>query len=277
MTIRPIAPAIVLLALASAGCDIKVGEGGNLSVGVAEGKATDEWVRRYPMNPAGKVEIINTFGSIEVFKVTGAELEVTAARELRLRTPEEAQAALKDLQMIESASADLVRIESPTQNAAGRERSRNGFLSVNYRIGVPSGLAVTLRTENGQVKAESVDGTVSAATTNGSVTVKDPGGAVDARTVNGNVNIDVTGALKGPITVNGVNGRLRLSLPVAVDAELALGAVNGNVSLDDAFDKGLSGDARRERQRLSGRLNKGGHLISAQIVNGGVRLENESR
>lgn len=272
---RLIAPAALLLALTAAACDVKVGEGG-FSIEPAQGKANDEWKRSYTLAAGGKLEISNSFGNIEVFAAKGPQVEVTAARELRMRTPEEAQAALKDIQMIESVSADSVRIETPTQESSRREQSRSGFLTVNYRVGVPAALQVTLKTENGQISVEKVDSGISATTTNGNVTARGVSGPLEATTVNGGVTVDIAGALKGNIIVNGVNGGVRLNVETPVDAELDLSAVNGGVSVDEGIEKMLS-TSKKDRTAIRGRLNQGGPRVAAHIVNGVVRVTSDSR
>ncbi len=47
------------------GCDIKVDDG-KVSVGVSRGRASDEWVRSYPLAKGGRFEIANENGQIEV-------------------------------------------------------------------------------------------------------------------------------------------------------------------------------------------------------------------
>ena len=64
--------------VASAGCDVKVGESGGLSVDFAAGKATDEWVRTYDIKPGGRLDIINVNGQIEASPATGTQVEVRA-------------------------------------------------------------------------------------------------------------------------------------------------------------------------------------------------------
>lgn len=119
MQTRAFAPAALLLALAAPACDIKVGEKGGFSIAPTQGKATDEWVRSYPLPPGGRLEIVNTFGSIEGFPAKGASVEVTAEREIRLGNPEAAEAELKKLQMIEEVGPERVRVQSPASLAGG--------------------------------------------------------------------------------------------------------------------------------------------------------------
>jgi hypothetical protein len=194
---------------------------------------------------------------------------VTAKREFRSGSDEQAQEALKGTQMIEVVTADRVRIETPVGVFGDREGPfQRRFINVHYRIGVPAGLNLALKTENGQVEVENVRGTVSINSTNGRISTSGVLGALDVHTVNGGVNIDIP-ALAGDVKVGGVNGGIRIKVRPDVDADLELDAVNGGVSLDDALSVTTT---HRERQHVRGRLNKGGTKIAAEIVNGGVRV-----
>jgi hypothetical protein len=266
MAIRTIIP-LILLSLAAAACDIQVGKDGGLSLDISEGKANDEWKRTYTVAPGGAFEVINRVGDIKVYAATGGAVEVLALRQLGSRSPEESQAALKQLQMIEEIAPDRVLVRTPDSQPEGGKRYK--FLFVEYRIGLPPGLTITLKTENGQVKVENVQGSVTASTTNGELTLTGVSGPVDAQTVNGGVNVEVK-ALSGGLKLGAVNGGIRVSLPPGADADLELSAVNGGVSVDDALT--LTATQTKERQSIRGRLGKGGTKIAAQVVNGGVRV-----
>jgi hypothetical protein len=100
---------LLLLSLAGAACDVKMGEGG-FSLDVAHGDATDEWTRTYTLAKGGTLEIVGVNGSIEVFASKSGNVELTAERRIRAGTPEEATAALKNITMVEEVSADRVRV-----------------------------------------------------------------------------------------------------------------------------------------------------------------------
>lgn len=268
MTRRLSAPAALLLALVTAACDIKVGEKGGFSIEPTQGKANDEWVRTYSLPKGGRLEIVNTYGSIDAFPAKGDAVEVTAERELRLGNPDIVQEQLKKVAMIEEVTPDRVRVQSPTGLGIGDGPLHGATLGVNYKVGIPPGLIVLLKSEHGNVKVENVQGQLTATTTNGGLTLRGVSGPVDARTVNGGVNATLT-AVTGDVTVSAVNGGVRLGVPPTADAEIEATAVNGGASVDDALGVVTT---QKERQRVIGRLNKGGPKITAQVVNGGVRV-----
>src|SRR4051812_23135566 len=104
--------------VAVAGCDISVGENG-VSLDLAKGKASDEWVRSYSMAPSGRLEIINGNGTIDATGATGAQVEVRVERVARAGSDEEARALLQGLNMEEEASPQRVRIGTRGSESAG--------------------------------------------------------------------------------------------------------------------------------------------------------------
>ena len=254
--------------LLTAACDVKVGENG-LSLDVARGKAGDEWKRTYALTPGGRLEIINVNGSIEAFRATGTEVEVIARREVKASSDEVAQDVLAKAQMIEDVAPDHVRVElKPDGNRdVGGLRSRN-HVSIQYRVSLPPGLNVSLRTENGAVRLENVQGRLTAATTNGPIVGRGLSGSVEATTVNGGIEITLT-AVTADSRIVTVNGPVTLALASDVDAQLEAGAVNGGVLVRDGFPLTAS---ERTPRRVVGRINAGGPRIVVQTTNGGVRI-----
>jgi hypothetical protein len=272
LPVRPFHLAILGAAFLLSACDVRVGEGG-FSLGMARGRATDEWTRTYTVAPGGQLEIVNTNGLIELSPAMGPEVEVRASREVRANSDEAAREDLQKLQILEEIAPDRVKVET-------RTNGRTGFMhgprvTVEYRVRVPAGLRVSVKTENGGVRIENVDGRFVAATTNGGVTARGISGALEATSVNGGIQLDLA-SVTGDVRAVTVNGGVRLELPSDVKAEIEAGTVNGGVSIDDRFD--FSGDRDGTSgvpggpKRLSGKINGGGHKISVHTTNGGVRV-----
>jgi hypothetical protein len=256
---------LLIVGLVGAGiaCDIKVGEGG-LSVDVASGKATDEWTRAYTLAKGGRVEVINVNGVIEVFPATGSAVEIVAKREVRTRTDDEAKARLAKTEMVEDVGPDHVRVQMKDPGSSfGPNR-----VNIQYRVSVPSGLALSFRTENGAVRLQDVDGRITAASTNGPIVGRGLSGTIDASTVNGGIEIGMQ-ALSGDSKIVTINGPATLILAPDIDAEIEAAAVNGGVRTEDGLPLKASD---RTNRRVSGRLNDGGPRISVQTTNGGVRV-----
>ena len=239
---------LLVAALLLAGCDVKVDDKG-LSLNVGGREASDEWTRTYDLPAGGRLDIANTNGNIDV---TGSDLpgvEVRATRRMRANSEEEARQLLKGLDMGDVVSAAGVTIEArPVAASAGVRRNEVG---IQYRVRVPAGLVLALRTTNGTVKLHNTSGAITAATTNGAV-------EAELTSVSGDVMLATT------------NGGVRLDLPTDVQANLDAACVNGGISIDDQFKANTLGD--NSRCRVSAALNGGGPRVSAATVNGGIRI-----
>jgi Toastrack DUF4097 len=258
--------------LAAAACDIQVGDRG-VSVGVSGGKATDQWQRTYTLEPGARLEIINTFGSIDVSGADGSDLYVQVNREAHASSDEAARASLESLKIVEDTGKGGVKVETRgDQSGSGGFRHR---VTARYIVRVPSGLTASFRTENGSLSFENVNGRITAATTNGTINGTGLSGAVSASTVNGAVQLALT-SVSDPMELTAVNGGIRLELSKDVKADVVATAVNGGVSVDDQLnlsaDEGSSSRGFPLSRRVTGRLNGGGPKISAQTTNGGVRI-----
>jgi len=258
---------IACLALVSAACDVKVGENGGLAVDFAGSRATDEWVRTYDLKPGGRLDIINVNGAIAASPSTGTTVEVRAVREAHAGSEEASREMLRKTEMREEVTSDRVTIRGPE----GQERGGFGRrqLSIRYEVRIPAGLNILLKTQNGDVRLENIQGIrIEAASTNGGITGRGVSGAVEASTVNGGIQMDLD-AVTGDTRMVTVNGGVILNVAPGVNADLEATVVNGGVRVQDGLT--LSGD-ERSRDRVSGRIGSGGPRLVVQTTNGGVRV-----
>lgn len=261
-------PLLLVACVLAAGCDVQVGEKG-FSLDIAEGRARDEWLRTYTLPAGGTVEIVNVNGQIEASETSGPQVEVRAEREVRNHSSEAAGEVLRKLQMREDVSKDRVRIEAQGQSDQGLGGfGRRTQVTITYRIRVPAGVAVSLKTDNGGIRLDNLSGAITASTTNGGINGQGLSGAVEADVVNGGVQLGLA-ALRGDVHVSTTNGGVRLDLPRDVRAALDATCVNGGIDVDEDFMLQASTSSRR---RLAGTINGGGPRISASTVNGGIRI-----
>jgi hypothetical protein len=258
---------VVCLVGAGTACDIQVSKQGDVAVGVASGKASDEWQRTYSLPKGGRLEIINVTGKIEVSPATGPQVEVWAHREVRTRSEEEAKARLAKAQMLEDVGPDHVRIEAKP-NDQGVSFGPHGRITIEYRVKVPAGLVTSFRTENGPMRVENIEGRITLASTNGPIIGRGLSGSVDASTVNGGIEIGLT-AVNGDSKLVTVNGPATLIVSPAVSAEIEAATINGGVTTQDGLPLTTSD---RTNKRVTGRINDGGPRISVHTTNGGVRV-----
>lgn len=259
---------------ALAACDVKVGEGG-LSVDIASGKASDEWTKSYDVVRGGQLEIVNVNGPIEARPSPDGRVEVRAFRAAMAQNEDQARRALEHLAMEAAVQPDHVSIRAKlAEDAADGGLGRRPRLSIRYEVRVPKGLRVTLRTQNGTVTAEGLDGALVASTTNGGINGSQLSGPVEATTVNGGVRVDMV-SLAGDLRLSAVNGGVLLELPQNAGANVDATAVNGGVTIDERL---AGSSVRRDdaavgpTRQVSATLNGGGARVGLHTTNGGVRV-----
>ena len=264
------ASAAVLLAalavLCATGCDVKVDDKGNLDLGIGQGRARDTWTRTYTIAKGGLLEISNPLGRIEAEPATGGQVEVVAEREVSAPSDEAAQAGLKRLTMLESVTADSVRIEAKVEREQGA--SIRVGASVKYRVLVPAGVRVSFKNDTGETILTGLSSGVMASGTNGPVRGRDLSGPVDAATVNGVVELSFV-TVNADVKAQTINGSVGIQMPVDTNATLDARAVNGGVRVDDELKLQTQ---ESERTRVRGTLNAGGPLMLLQVTNGGIRV-----
>ena len=214
------------LALGSVACDVKVGESG------------------------GRLEIININGQIHASPATGSQVEVRAIREVRTGSEEASRELLKKSEMREAVTPDGVTIEGPESQGSRGGGFRRPQLTVKYEVRVPPGLNMRLKTQNGEVRLDNVNGVrIEATTTNGGITGRGVSGAIEAQTVNGGITMDLA----------------------SVTDDSRMVTVNGGIQVRDGLQLSVE---EQSRQRVAGRIGSGGPRVVVQTTNGGVRLGN---
>ena len=102
-------PLVAALSLTAA-CDI--------ALSGAREEATETVTRSFPLSAGGTLDIATTNGRIEVVAGTGPTVEVKAVKVAKAATKEGAAELLKQLQLKEEVTADLVKLRA--------ERAANG-------------------------------------------------------------------------------------------------------------------------------------------------------
>jgi hypothetical protein len=166
-------------------------------------------------------------------------------------------------------TAVRVNAASDKVSADGPRTDRRESWSVSYRLAVPSQMSLDLRTVNGGISIENVDGRLEFTTVNGGVKLFDVSGSVRGRTSNGGVEVDLEGATwQGEgLDVETSNGGIRLRVPEQYSARLEAGTVNGGINVD--LPIAVQGRIDRE---IATNLGAGGPLLRLRTHNGGVRV-----
>lgn len=254
---------VAALAFGAGGCDVNIG-GGDFNFGVASGRAADEWSRKFQITAGGRFEVVNVNGQVQVEQATGNDVEVRAERVAKASTDQAAKELLGKVEIVETKTADGVKLETKTPKNWGR-----GGVEVKYFVKVPAGVRVSAQTTNGGIRLLNISNEIVASTTNGGVNGDGLTGAVDASTTNGGINLSLGAVADGGVKAETVNGGVIVSVPRDAKADVRASVVNGGLSVGDLPVETIGAQSRR---RLEGKLNGGGPSIVIGAVNGGVRL-----
>ena len=216
--------------------------------------------------PAGRLGVSGTNGGIAVRQWDRPDVLVRARVVGRARSGAEAE-RLVDATTLDVRGRD-VQARTPE---GGRGRS----VSVGYEVFAPRRTDLALRTQNGGLSVEGVEGRIEARTQNGGVALRDVAGDVLARTQNGGISVDLGGSgWRGSgLDVKTTNGGIQIAVPRGYSADLEASTQTGRISTP-----GLSlHDERRDRGRYVGdhvraRIGDGGPRLVAVTTNGGITV-----
>ncbi len=198
-------------------------------------------------------------GGIRVEGVSGSETRVEAIVTIHDRISRDRAAELASrIEII--ADGETIRAEGP---------DRGSGWSVSFRVSVPHNSDLDLRTHNGGVSIEGIDGRVEFDVLNGGVKLREMAGEVRGHTTNGGLNVELDGSEWSGETldVRTTNGGVKLWIPEEYSAELVTGTVNGNMRFD--FPVRVQGDMRKS---LRTTLGHGGPRVSVRTTNGSVTV-----
>jgi len=256
-----LAPALLGLALVSAGCELAFTD--------LSAQSKDEWTRTYALSADGRVEVVNVNGEINVEPSTDGKVHVRAERTAKASTQDAAKELLGKIQIREEATADRVRLETQ-----GPPRGlMSGHYSVRYWVNVPATASVRVENTNGHVQVTGLAGAVEASTTNGGVSGRGLKGRVEASTTNGGVEVDVDAVHTDGIRLETTNGGVSLTLPSSAKADIEAQVTNGGI---DTGSLNIERIGQSSRRRLEGRLNGGGPRVRLETTNGGVHISGKS-
>jgi len=194
--------------LAVAGCDNMVGFD----------QARQDFHYSYALEPAGRLEIRNMNGSVEISGWDRNNIDVSGTK----YAPTEER--LKDIEIKVNVTGNeaVISTESPNKNLYGPFGAR-------YVIRVPRRIRVDqAHTSNGSISVENVEGSGDLRSTNGRVSLARTSGDYRIQTTNGSIDIeDASGIERAQTTNGGIHGNLKSG---AIEAESTNGAIDLSVA-----------------------------------------------
>ncbi|MBN1831383.1 MAG: DUF4097 family beta strand repeat protein [Deltaproteobacteria bacterium] len=229
----------------------------------------------YDFNPGGDVIVRAVNGGIELSSWSQDKVEIVSEVKVRAGSRREAEDLLEEVEIVVDYDSDRIRVEADYPKHLGKNGffkwafGSNGGVWVRYWIKVPEKTNIDLKTVNGGIETENVEGKAELRTTNGGIEASDIKGSISVQTTNGSVRVKVDSfSNSDEITIRTVNGSVRLALPSNVSADLEAGTVNGSIRTD--FPLTVRG--RLTKRNLDGKIKDGGGSIILGTVNGSVTV-----
>jgi len=233
-------------------------------------RQSNEWNWHGRIASGKTLEIRGVNGAITAEPSTGSEVVVTATK----RAHDHGDPDDVRIEVVEhEGSVTICAVYPGSSNRCGPDddyhmSTHNNDVEVAFHAQLPTGVAFTGGTVNGEVEVTALTGPVDASTVNGSVRLETTSGDARANTVNGSVTAVVHGQGTGPLRFETVNGGVTLSVPKDLNADLSAETVNGAIETD--FPITVTG--RINRRHLDGRIGQGGRTLHIETVNGSIRL-----
>ena len=222
-------------------------------------------VRTITIAKPDKLDVSSMNGGIHVVGEDRQDVHVEARVEAWANSASEAADILREIQIETSGGAIH-------DNGPNFHLGHQGY-GINYVIHAPRQLSAELKTLNGGIELEHLNGDLKFDTTNGGVDLVDLAGDVRGSTVNGGLDISLSGDKwngKG-LQAETTNGGITLNIPDHYSAHLETGTVNGGIEVN--FPITVQGDIKHH---LATDIGGGGPTIHAETTNGGVTLSHGS-
>jgi hypothetical protein len=245
---------------------------------VEASRVSKEFRRSIHFRPGGEVRVNNTNGLISVTPWDKDSVEVYAEIEVKARNRGDAEDFMNRVEILIDQHSGQLLVEAEYPKAMGGDGlwdwifGRKPHVKVEFWLRVPSRTDLQLKSVNGGVDVQDVEGRASLRTTNGSVEADGMKGSVRAQTVNGRIQVGLSRVdVDEKMSFHTTNGSIRLYLPEDIQADIEASTTNGNISTD--FPLEVQG--KFNRKRIRGCINGGGGFIDLHTVNGSIQISEE--
>lgn len=177
----------------------------------------------------GVLRVENDLGYIKVEAGDGAEIKIRAEKVAWGASQAEAEAALKDIEVVVEQQENQVRVTTRQPAEVGVLYVGSGDSSVNFTITVPKQMDVTLQSSAGDLGLHGVSGKATVKTSFGNLDLSDITGDLDAKTTNGAIKAARIQS-KGSILISSEFGSLELE-DLSGDS-VSLHSENGKITAD---------------------------------------------
>jgi DUF4097 and DUF4098 domain-containing protein YvlB len=212
--------------------------------------------RRFDLNPAGSIELANVNGKIEISTAGGASVAIKAVKKSDYKGEIEA------VEIIFETGKDTLKVYT-------KFNKKNTRAKVDFTVVIPEKLSRAIFTSvNGELACSGKFQDLKLETVNGLIKLQGDFATSALSTVNGAVDISREALLNGDLSVETVNGAIAIELNRKAAFSVDGSSVNGAIDCDFpvTVQRHFIGSS------LKGEVNGGGHKITLETVNGGIKI-----
>lgn len=209
----------------------------------AEEKYEERFSRTEALTKAGKVELSNISGDIEVAVWKESQVKIEALKTSRARTLEKAKENAAEVTIEVTRSEGLVKIETKYPKRSGGFWGGDSInVSVDYKLWVPDQASIAVKSVSGDVRSQALGGRARIGCVSGDVELLGAASGAEVDLVSGDLVVrDVSGdvflkTVSGEIEASGIKGSLKAE---TVSGDIRLLEVVGARTVDV---KSVSGD-----------------------------------
>ncbi len=228
---------------------------------------TERFEKSYPFDKNGTVEISNINGAIQIDSWDRNEIKFEYVKIA------DSKERLADLDVLIEATSSTFKVSTDYRKANNRVKSEKNCcqLSVDFKLTVPKTVRLdAIESINGSVVLSNMTNFSEVTAVNGTVKATNLRGTADLSTVNGTVYADFDELDKdASISLETVNGSVKLFIPSNSNATLKAETTNGSISNDFLLPVRKGKYVGKD---LHGKIGSGNVQINLSSVNGGLSI-----
>jgi DUF4097 and DUF4098 domain-containing protein YvlB len=212
--------------------------------------------RRFDLTPGGSIELANINGEITISTAAAAVVQVLAVKR------SDYKGEIENVEVIFEAGKDSLKVYT-------KYSKKNTRAKVDFTVVIPEKLArAVFKSVNGELACSGKFAGLTLKTVNGRIKFSGDFASAELNSVNGGVDISQEAQLNGDLNVGTVNGGVAIELNRKSAFSVEGSSVNGGISCDFpvAVRRNFIGSS------LKGEVNGGGHKLSLETVNGGIKI-----
>ena len=227
------------------------------------GNAREEIRKSYELQPGARVEVAGINGAVKI------ETSDSKTADLYIERTGASQEALSRRKITIESTPSSLTIRGEKGDGSFLSRIFGSTPSERVTLRLPRQVSLAAKGVNGALVVGEIEGSVEVHGINGKVEIAQASGSAEFRGINGNISVGLKQLDKAGIGMSGINGNIELRLGEGVNADLETHGMNGNVTSEMpnvVVDKSKRGN-------YSAQIGRGGNSISANGINGNIRLK----